>query len=323
MEIGIVGYGNIGQALHQKYLANTKHHVFAFDVDQNKNAHPIDDPLLSEMDLIVCGAPASQTIKWAEYAVTHNQHFIGFTEDVDVTRHCAKIAISNKAMIPQCGLAPGMVNIIADSYARAFTNVSEIDIRVGALPRSTTSELRYAFTWSPEGVINEYRKGCEVILDGIRVTLPGMEGYEKLIIDGTEYEAFLTSGGIGSLCETYDGKAQRVVYKTVRYVGHRDVIGTNYLMERHFGKCPMLMTNDDIVVVHISVVGHNGDNKLQQLSFTKKVYGDQEFSAIQKTTAQGALIWIDAIEKSQNIVGYIRQEQYHDYGCTSIDEFLN
>ena len=97
-------------------------------------------------------------------------------------------------------------------------------MRVGALPQFPTNALRYNLTWSTDGLINEYCNFCEVIHDGRRLEVLPLEGLEHFSLDGVRYEAFNTSGGLGTLCETLAGRVRTLNYKTVRYNGHRELM---------------------------------------------------------------------------------------------------
>ena len=95
---------------------------------------------------------------------------------------------------------------------------------VGALPLFPSNALKYNLTWSTAGLINEYCNPCEAIYDGeLREVLP-LEGYEQFSLDGVTYEAFNTSGGLGTLCETLKGKVDNLSYKTIRYPGHCELV---------------------------------------------------------------------------------------------------
>ena len=95
-------------------------------------------------------------------------------------------------------------------------------MRVGALPQFPTNALTYNLTWSTDGLINEYCNPCEAIHDGERMHVLPLEGIEHFSLDGVRYEAFNTSGGLGTLCDTLDGRVRELNYKTIRYQGHRD-----------------------------------------------------------------------------------------------------
>ena len=97
-------------------------------------------------------------------------------------------------------------------------------MRVGALPQFPTNALKYNLTWSTDGLINEYCNPCEAIHEGRRIDVLPLEGLEHFSLDGVRYEAFNTSGGLGTLCETLDGRVRELNYRTIRYLGHRDLM---------------------------------------------------------------------------------------------------
>ncbi|GIR02964.1 MAG: hypothetical protein CM15mP12_4950 [Gammaproteobacteria bacterium] len=138
--------------------------------------------------------------------------YFDLTEDVATTEY-VKTLKSTSALIPQCGLAQG------DQYMRStlmkeFDEVDEVLMRVGALPKYTTNEMSYYLSWSTNGLINEYCNPADVIYEGEKAKVMPLEGMEKLIIEGKSYEAFNTSGGCATMCDTYEGKVQNLTYKT-------------------------------------------------------------------------------------------------------------
>ncbi len=131
--------------------------------------------------------------------------------------------------MPQCGLAPGLIGIAAHELANRFTEIRDVKMRVGALPEFPTNALKYNLTWSVDGLINEYCQPCEAIRDNRTQWVQPLEGLEHFSLDGIEYEAFNTSGGLGTLCETLSGRVESLDYKSVRYPGHRDLM--QFLLE--------------------------------------------------------------------------------------------
>jgi Saccharopine dehydrogenase C-terminal domain len=99
-----------------------------------------------------------------------------------------------------------------------------LKMRVGALPQYPSNALNYNLTWSTDGVINEYCEPCEAIVNGELREVPPLEAREEFALDGVTYEAFNTSGGLGSLCETLKGKVDNLNYKTIRYPGHAAIM---------------------------------------------------------------------------------------------------
>jgi lysine 6-dehydrogenase len=125
-------------------------------------------------------------------------------------------------IIPDCGLAPGMVAVLVAHGAERFTKLDEIHIRVGGLPQHPKPPLDYQMVFSVEGLINEYIEIARVIRGGKIVEVESMTELESLEFPppfGT-MEAFQTSGGTSTLPETFLGKVQELDYKTIRYLGH-------------------------------------------------------------------------------------------------------
>ncbi|HEV7844089.1 MAG TPA: saccharopine dehydrogenase family protein, partial [Pyrinomonadaceae bacterium] len=125
-------------------------------------------------------------------------------------------------IIPDCGLAPGMVSVLVAHGAARFEHLEEIHIRVGGLPQRPRPPLNYQIVFSVEGLINEYIERARVIRDGQIVEIDSMTETERLRFPSPfeELEAFQTSGGTSTLPETYRGRVRELDYKTIRYPGH-------------------------------------------------------------------------------------------------------
>ncbi len=124
-------------------------------------------------------------------------------------------------IIPDCGLAPGMVSILAMHGAARFERLDEIHIRVGGLPQRPEPPLDYQLVFSVEGLINEYIEVARVIRNGEITEVPSMTELESLEFEGfPPLEAFQTSGGTSTLPDTFLGKIKELDYKTIRYAGH-------------------------------------------------------------------------------------------------------
>ena len=125
-------------------------------------------------------------------------------------------------VIPDCGLAPGMVAVLVAHAAARFKTVDEIHIRVGGLPQNPKPPLDYQLVFSVEGLINEYIERARIIRGGKIVEVDSMTEVESLEFPppfGT-MEAFQTSGGTSTLPETFLGRVRELDYKTIRYRGH-------------------------------------------------------------------------------------------------------
>ncbi len=125
------------------------------------------------------------------------------------------------SIIPDCGLAPGMVSILAMHGAARFDRLDGLRIRVGGLPQDPKPPLDYQLVFSVEGLINEYVEAARVIRDGKVIEVPSMTELESLEFDGfPPLEAFQTSGGTSTLPDSFLGKLKELDYKTIRYAGH-------------------------------------------------------------------------------------------------------
>src|SRR4029077_13750551 len=173
-------------------------------------------------DAVVSCLPYTLNLGVAEAAHEIGVHYFDLTEDVSTTNRVKELADKGGGLVfaPQCGLAPGVIGMIGAALTQHFQVIRSIELKVGALPRHPTGLLGYAFNWSPEGVVNEYLNDCEVIEEGVPKTVSAMEWLDTIYVDGVKLEAFTTSGGLGTMCETYAGRIENLDYKTMRYPGH-------------------------------------------------------------------------------------------------------
>ncbi len=275
---------------------------------------------LSGHQVVVAALPFFLGTQVAEAARVERLHYFDLTEDVATARAIRKIAEEGgqTAFIPQCGLAPGVIAIAGRAVAETFDEVLDIRLRVGALPQFPDNALKYNLTWSTDGLLNEYCNPCEALVDGRSLELPPLESLEEFSLDGVSYEAFSTSGGVGTLCESLQGRVRNLSYKTIRYPGHRDRIR---MLSRDLKLCErrdlfrdvidhaIPVTRQDVVLIFITVVGYR-KGQLTQESWARKIYGDGICAAIRKTTAAGVCAMIDLhAEGLLPAKGFVRQEQ--------------
>jgi saccharopine dehydrogenase-like NADP-dependent oxidoreductase len=244
----------------------------------------------------------------ARAALASGASYFDLTEDVatsDAVAEIAETAAEHQIFMPQCGLAPGFISIVAYDLINWFDRVETVKMRVGALPQFPTGELKYNLTWSTDGLINEYCNPCEAIHGGRKIDMLPLEGLEHFSLDGVRYEAFNTSGGLGTLCDTLAGKVRELNYKTVRYVGHRDLMKMlidELHMHEHRQQFKDILersvpvTFQDVVVTFCTVTGWR-KGLLVQKSDARKIYhqkiGEELWSAIQITTAAGICAVLD------------------------------
>lgn len=278
--------------------------------------------LLAGKFAVLSAAPYHLTTAIAEAAAAAQVHYLDLTEDVESTRRVKEIAAgAGTAFIPQCGLAPGFISIVAYDLARHFDTLESVRMRVGALPQYPSNALNYNLTWSTDGVINEYIEPCEAIVNGELSEVPALEEREEFSLDGVTYEAFNTSGGLGTLCETLEGKVRTLNYRTIRYPGHVALMKAllNDLGLRHRREVlkdifenALPTTLQDVVVIFVTVSGTK-NGRLVQETYANKVYaapvGKIIRSGIQITTASAICAVLDMLAKGDlPQQGFIRQE---------------
>lgn len=215
-------------------------------------------------------------------------------------------------IIPDCGLAPGMVSVLAVHGVERFDSIEEIHIRVGGLPQNPQPPLEYQLVFSVEGLINEYIEIARVIRDGEITEVESMTELENLSFENfPPLEAFQTSGGTSTLPDTFLGKIKELDYKTIRYAGHcekfktmidlglcsseeilvdyakttpRKVFGT--LLQKH-----LPADEPDYVLVRLEFAGKkDGASKTLRYDIVDKFDEQTGLSAMMRTTAFPASI---------------------------------
>lgn len=287
--------------------------------------------LLTGRDVAINAGPFFLTPGIAKAAKAARAHYFDLTEDVESTRVVKQLAQgADSVFMPQCGLAPGFVSVVASKLAKGFDALRDVHMRVGALSIYPTNALKYNLTWSTDGLINEYCNPCEAIVDGRLLETPALEEVEHFALDGIEYEAFNTSGGLGTLCDTLEGRVENLNYKTVRYPGHRDIIkilirdlrlGQRRALLKDVLETAIPITLQDLVLVFVTVSGTRA-GRLTQESYAKKIYNQvvngTHLSAIQLTTAAGICAMVDLLKQGHlPRAGFLRQED------VDLDRFLD
>lgn len=238
-----------------------------------------------------------------------------------------QLALDEKAkqvginIIPDCGLAPGMVSILAMHGAKEFDEVQEIHIRVGGLPQKPKTSLKYQLVFSVEGLINEYIEKARVIRDGKITEVESMTECESLSFKNfPELEAFQTSGGTSTLPDTFLGKIKELDYKTIRYAGHCEkfrtmiemglcsseeieVDGKNIKPRRVFGELlekHLPADEPDYVLIRLEFAGiKDGEEKHFSYDIVDKLDEDTGLSAMMRTTAFPASIIAQMMAKGE------------------------
>jgi len=182
--------------------------------------------------------------------------------------------------------------------------------------------MGYSFTWSPAGVINEYINDAEMIHNGVRKMVPSLEGIEQINIEGQEFEAFTTSGGLGTLCETLEGKVDTLNYKTIRYPGHARLM--RFLLYELLLKEKRQLVEDilteakppvaeDVVYVYAVVEGWKGSALAREefyRAYRPLLLGGQQWRAISWTTAASVAAVVEMVAGGDLPgQGFIKQEE--------------
>lgn len=287
------------------------------------------DRLLDGCAAVVSCAPFHCNPLIAERARSARVHYLDLTEDVAVTKRVLELSHgAETAFIPQCGLAPGFITIVATHLVAPMTDVTDLRLRVGALPRFPDNQLRYNLTWSTEGLINEYCNPCEALVDGRVVSVPAMEHLETLLIDGVEFEAFNTSGGLGTLADTLTGRVRNVNYKTIRFPGHARLIKfllDDLKMRDHREELGRIFeralptTYQDQIVIYVSATGKLHGRLTERIyakTILHRIIDAENWSGIQITTAAGVCAVLDLLLQGRiRSRGFVRMEEiaYEDF----------
>jgi saccharopine dehydrogenase-like NADP-dependent oxidoreductase len=331
--IAVIGLGKVGSLvgtlLHKRFSVTGFDRVFPNEtlpfqvMEGDISEHHTLYHFLKGKDAVVSCLPYYLNISVARVAHQLGIHYFDLTEDVATTEAIKLLAdTSAGVMAPQCGLAPGFIGIVGADLCKRFDGIRDIELRVGALPRYPNGLLGYSFTWSPAGVINEYINDAEVIHNGVRKMVPSLEGIETINIEGQEFEAFSTSGGLGTLCETMEGKCDTLNYKTIRYPGHARLMrflmyelilkDKKELLEQILTEAkPPVM--EDVVYVYAVVEGWAG-NILKREEFYRAYHplmiDGKHWRAISWTTAASIVGVVELV--ADGILpqrGFVRQEQ--------------
>lgn len=274
-------------------------------------------------DAVISALPFFLNKPIAQLAYEEGKHYFDLTEDVSTTNFIRKLSeTATSVMAPQCGLAPGLIGIVGADLTKDFTKLRDIELRVGALPRYPNGLMAYSFTWSPAGVINEYINDAEAIHNGERKMVTSLDGIEYINIEGQEFEAFTTSGGLGTMCETYEGKVDTLNYKTIRYPGHARLMRFmmyELCMKEDKQQLEEILKNakppvkDDVVYVYAVVEGWKGDRIFRNEYFRAfhpiEIDGNH-WRAISWTTAASVAAVVEMVaDGALPAKGFIKQEE--------------
>lgn len=345
----ILGAGRIGKAIAKLLHSTSDYRVTLVDASSGALSLPpqfsavelvcldVNDKirlvaLLKKSEAVISACPYKDNIGVADAALEAGVSYFDLTENVDISDYILALSVKaarGQRFMPQCGLAPGFISILAHDLVSGFDQVESVKMRVGALPEFPNNQIMYNLTWSTEGLINEYCTPCRAIKAGSMVELQALEGLEHFSLDGLEYEAFNTSGGLGTLCQTLNGKVDDLTYKTIRYKGHQYLMnflinGLQLKKDRELLKQiienSVAVTQQDLIIIMVSVVGYKL-GILTQVTDSRKIYHQtvlsESWSGIQVVTAASVCAIVDLhFSGSLPDRSFIRQED------VNLEDFL-
>tara|TARA_B100000959_G_scaffold272795_1_gene322567 strand:+ start:25 stop:1146 length:1122 start_codon:yes stop_codon:yes gene_type:complete len=348
IHIGIVGAGRIGTAIYSLLVGKgSDYKVSIADIDSHQAHNPINeshyikidtpvsyetqfDEFVKDKTLIINALPFTQNIYLYQACLEYEVPYFDLSEDDALDKwieHRSYISPTRTGIpftMPHCGLAPGISTVVANHLAKDFSDLHDVKIRVGALSQDATNKLKYHGSWSGDGLVNEYMGKCQVVRNGSYDEVDALSGYETLTIDCIDYEAFHTSGGIGTFAKTLDDRGIAGVdvdYKTVRRIGHHqyadflfnDLKLPQDILTDLFKKY-IPTTRKDEVILYAAASGHTS-NELHHQTKTysmlfrpQSIYG-RRYTAIEYTTACGMLAMVELflVDKLPK-EGYVTQE---------------
>lgn len=266
----VLGSGMMGSAAaYDLATANTNDDVLLADINVQSakkaanaigpNVTPVRLDVNSFTDLVSTIKGCDAMISAVSYSVNYNVaraaieagvHMCDLGGNNDVVQKQLTLDAEARAhgvtLIPNCGLAPGLINVLAIAGSREFDSLDSIMLRVGGLPQHPRPPLNYQIAFSVEGLINEYIEEALVIKDGQCVHVDGMSGLEAIHFPEPfgALEAFHTSGGLSTLTEILKGKVKNLDYKTIRYPGHCEKFKT--LLDLGFATSEPMMVGGSV-----------------------------------------------------------------------------
>jgi saccharopine dehydrogenase (NAD+, L-lysine-forming) len=330
--IAVVGLGNVGRLIAEMLLERG-FEVRGVDADESSatadhaSVMDVTDPaalsgLFAGVDAVISCLPYFLNAGVATAAHAADVDYLDLTEDVATSHTVRRLAgDSDRIFMPRCGLAPGFICVVGSGLAATLETVDRLELRVGALPRSPNNAAGYACNWSPAGVVNEYLNDCEQLRQGVLVSVPSLSDVETILIDGARYEAFTTSGGLGTMCETFAGRVTSLDYKTIRYPGHCELM--RFMLHelglgRHREEAIRLLAEayppvrDDLVIVYAAAEGAAGGSRMREefvRVYRPRIVAGGMRTAISWTTAAGAVGMVELLaEGALPDSGFVRQE---------------
>ncbi len=312
LRVAIFGAGKVGAALAGALAGRPEFVVDVIDCSEDAvdKLRALDLPVgvhsygyrdelparLAGCDVAVAAVPESARPGIAAAAVQANVHYLDFLPARGRIREILEPLAGRRAVMMGCGVSPGVIDNVTNGLLESLPRVSDLTIRVGAIPRSPTNRLGYGRIWNVDSLIDEYTLPSMALRDGQRVRLAPFEEYEQIQVDGVAYEAFVTAGGLDDLTLPADAGHKNITFKTLRYPGHHDYM--RFLLDdlglRH--RRDMLRTllmnglpeiADDVLVLAVTVKGVKDGNLCEKTVVRRfqPICEDSPFNALSSVAA--------------------------------------
>jgi lysine 6-dehydrogenase len=286
---------------------------------------------ISSADIVIAALPYRFNLSLMKKAIKAGCNFCDLGGNDPIVSQQLALDPDAKAAgvlcVPDCGLAPGMANVLAAHLTSEYDRVETLTIRVGGLPQHPEPPLNYQLVFSVGGLVNEYVEKCKILREGIITYTEPMTGLESIHFEGLgELEAFNTSGGAAWLPELFHGKVSKLDYKTIRYPGHCDImkdildsgLAQREVLEKQL--ISMLAGDDvDLVLVKICVEGEiMGEKKGISLEIMDYYDKENDITAMMRCTSYPTSIIAQLIVDSKIPENGVRTPEM----CVPGEEFL-
>lgn len=287
----------------------------------------------NEFNALISCLHSALNIPLAKIALEFKLHYFNLSEDRKTKAQILELAQqAQTAFVPQCGIAPGLVDIKAHHLMQQFDELTSATLSVGALPQQVSNSIHYQLSWSIDGLVNEYLNSCRVIEAGQDKEVPPLSELDILNHEGATFEMFNTSGGLGTLGDYYRDKIQYMHYKTIRYPGHVAAMRTLF-KEHNFNHQSLVdwyrkhipFTAQDMVVMYISVTGKMNGEFAERNYFHKwyaRPLDGNCWTAIQWTTALEVVAVCDMILTHPQLHHGFVAHQDIDYDLLKVNRFM-
>lgn len=328
----VLGYGGVGRALVWALRTMNPPVVDLVNVADPSvpDAFPCDvltEPdLIRNYDYVINTIPVHDTKQLVPLLVAcikHGVHYLDTNEDHEIGKFVRLIGEGQQEVLfaPHSGLAPGLINVIGGHLLRKH-EPETIDLRVGALTRFVDNDILYTPTWSPEGMVNQYMNDFQVLEAHGPVAYPSVLSrvdtmpighlarfYKTFHLDGIRYEAFPTSGGIGTLVDMKAGRVKSIVYQTIRLERHVEKMISLFnafgfdreKIVKHIAYHRVINADDHVIVIA------KADRNAAILRADSGDYLGTHMTAIQKCTVAGVAAVLDLHVQGKIFNGFLHQ----------------